>query len=644
MLSNPVKYAILGLGKFLSIGYIKAIMKVEEWCGVNQKAIETKAVDAVRDIIVESDYLDQFISDNDKEPSWDGFVYVYSNKNKKKSNLIGRVSVQVKGTQRKIAKNTPYIKDSVSTADLRNYLNEGGAFYFVVHISIDGKEKRIFYEDLLPVKIMRILSNVKNQTTVTLKFKPFPTDIPLITGLFNSFLQHKKKQVILNDLKEIPRIEDLQKSGVLNQITFTTAGSQKYKDPIEAVLNDEVYVYATLVGSDAHHPVDLLDGKFERVVSYNIDTSISVNGISYYDKYTINRTANDVSLKLGKSVTITFPYPLKSFADGKTKINYTPADSLRERIIDFKFWIEAVKSESIEFNRTAFQFSLDCKPSVNAWEDEFNFWNKAVQVLDILNISDDISIKSLSEFDYRELQTLINVFVNKQPVNLRKDLPFNYVLSLCGLKIALIHMKSENDENNSTIEDYFSNNFVFGYTLKDDPKKFEHFIPPFAVLDNDAWGTISNINFEDIVPSFEKLLEKHNDSNLFYVANDTLLAMLLAYDKTRKKQLLEASIQLSIWVKDNCPSEVLCGNTRLINSLQSYKRIRNLDESERILLYVIADDSSLDSQIRIGAFLLLGNQDVAKFHFEKLDALIKSDFIERPIYHFMDSTQINESK
>ena len=44
--------------------------------GMNQKTIETLSVNAVRDSIVISKFLDQYIPDNDKEPFWDGAVYV----------------------------------------------------------------------------------------------------------------------------------------------------------------------------------------------------------------------------------------------------------------------------------------------------------------------------------------------------------------------------------------------------------------------------------------------------------------------------------------------------------------------------------------------------------------------------------------
>jgi len=43
-------------------------------------AVEQYAVDAVRDCINFSDHLSPFVSDDDKEPSWDGHIYIYGSK------------------------------------------------------------------------------------------------------------------------------------------------------------------------------------------------------------------------------------------------------------------------------------------------------------------------------------------------------------------------------------------------------------------------------------------------------------------------------------------------------------------------------------------------------------------------------------
>ena len=76
---------------------------------MDRKAIETLSVNAVRDSVVVSDFLDQFIADNDKEPTWDGFVYIYSDKSKKKEKLKGRLPVQIKGTE-----NDDFSKEEIS--------------------------------------------------------------------------------------------------------------------------------------------------------------------------------------------------------------------------------------------------------------------------------------------------------------------------------------------------------------------------------------------------------------------------------------------------------------------------------------------------------------------------------------------------
>lgn len=59
---------------------------------------ETLGVGAVERLIARTDYLEAFINKNDKEPSWDGYIYAYHNTGSHpKSDMVGRISVQVKG-------------------------------------------------------------------------------------------------------------------------------------------------------------------------------------------------------------------------------------------------------------------------------------------------------------------------------------------------------------------------------------------------------------------------------------------------------------------------------------------------------------------------------------------------------------------
>ena len=54
------------------------------------KQIEELATNAVRKSLLCCNYLSPYINDNDKEPSWDGNVYLYSAESQKSVTLLQR--------------------------------------------------------------------------------------------------------------------------------------------------------------------------------------------------------------------------------------------------------------------------------------------------------------------------------------------------------------------------------------------------------------------------------------------------------------------------------------------------------------------------------------------------------------------------
>ena len=68
---------------------------------MTSKDIEEGAILALKKYIQGSDVISQHISDNDKEPFWDGHLYLYAKDDKAKNSFIGRVPVQLKGKEMK---------------------------------------------------------------------------------------------------------------------------------------------------------------------------------------------------------------------------------------------------------------------------------------------------------------------------------------------------------------------------------------------------------------------------------------------------------------------------------------------------------------------------------------------------------------
>ena len=165
---------------------------------MDKKAIEQAAVGAVKNSIGVCDFLSAFIADNDKEPSWDGHVYIYKNKNKKKKEIKGRVAVQIKGTE-----NNNFSKSEISfpvlLSDLNNYLNNGGAVFFVVYVKSDGNELlgQIYYATLSPIEIRVLLFEASNQKTKSITLKKFPKNSNEKTMILLNFFSGDIKLVFL---------------------------------------------------------------------------------------------------------------------------------------------------------------------------------------------------------------------------------------------------------------------------------------------------------------------------------------------------------------------------------------------------------------------------------------------------------------
>ena len=156
--------------------------------------IETLSANAVENSCAKTQYLTASLRKRDKEPSWDGEIYIYNDKRKKKEDIEKTVKVQIKGTTRKknLTKNglSFYMNDSNMT-DLKNYLNNGGCLFFVVYIDEENdSECTIYYIELLPSKIKRIISNGRK----TLHLNKFPSNNEKKLKILRHFATHSTRR------------------------------------------------------------------------------------------------------------------------------------------------------------------------------------------------------------------------------------------------------------------------------------------------------------------------------------------------------------------------------------------------------------------------------------------------------------------
>lgn len=593
--------------------------------GLDKKAIETLSVNAVRNSVVTSEFLDQYIPDNDKEPSWDGFVYIYGNKSKKKSNLRGRMAVQVKGKECSDLSNKS-ITFQMSVTDLKNYLYDGGCILFVVYISNSGIATKIYYAELTPLKLRHLLEHSKSQRTKSVHLKEFPSDNNKKATIFLNCLQNCQKQASFKEGKLLS-LEELKKQGVLENIVipFASVGND---DPQMALINNEVYIYAQIKGSSIPHPIDAIPEDIH--TQQIIDAPITIDGKLFYTEYSVVKSADGITLHYGESLTIKF-----SDDNHLCKFNYKNSNKIRVLAKDLDFMLTYLDKGYFEVNNIRFPFSFNGMNiknyEIKRERENLIFAKKVVQVLDLLGCTDDININDLSDEESRNLNRLVTAFLDKKPIRgLKADLPYISCITIGKLKFA-VYLKRCQESGTYEIYDFFKTDLSVVLMNKKKRKKFP--VSQFSILSENDFLTLSNIDFDVLLPSFQK--NEHNSVTINR-ANWFLLDLLNAYDKangSRKDKLLKTCKDFSNWLS-KFPKEYLDYQVRTLNRLQTIKRYRDFTIDEISTLYTLVEGKDTREECRVGAYLLLDQQQAAKIHFDKLSEEEQNNFKTYPIYHF----------
>lgn len=144
----------------------------------------------VRNCFLNVDRVSAEILENDKTECVDGCLKLYSSDKMSVKTLEGDIDVQVKGTTSKRKSDPP--KRRVKVGDLRYYLDHGGVLYFVVYEKDSYNE--VYFAELLPFDIRKLLRDCGNQKTAGVRLRPFPSDPNEVLRILIQVLRDKKNQ------------------------------------------------------------------------------------------------------------------------------------------------------------------------------------------------------------------------------------------------------------------------------------------------------------------------------------------------------------------------------------------------------------------------------------------------------------------
>ena len=590
--------------------------------------LEKIATASVKTSISMTDVLSPFINDGEKEPSWDGNIYIYSNKDKKKDG-IKKVPVQVKGKYNNdFSKET--IKFPVAVIDLENYLNDGGVIFFVVLIGNNGLDTKIYYSCLLPVKLRSILDNNIKKKKRSIELKPFPDDNLKKVSVLLNFYDHRQKQTSFVN-SELQSLDELDKQGVLEGISLsvTNYGCSK-TDTYNQLFRDDVYMYANIRGSAVLQP--LMEIPMDLNIEETIEAEVSVNGVVYYSQFQIIRSKDKVILAIGESFTIS-----KSEEKSVFTIKFEQTPILKNQVIDLEFILALHEYKQFEIGGHILPINFEKlinEENVGKLQQNLEYCHNLMRVLGIFKLDTEIDMNNLSEKDYHTNDQMIKGLLNNEPITgLKDNLPFVIRLNYLCTKV-VVGLQKEDVPNTYRISDYFSEPHILLYREGDEIYKTSK----YDFLKSDDFLEIRNLDYDDIFQSYQELSD---EKNIFVRANCMLMQLIAAYDDSgdTRMDILDTAYKFAEWLYNaDIGESELEPEIRILNLYQVLKRRGELSKAQKRKLFEIAEDQNLCKEIRIGANLLLDNQIVAGILFEGLSDDLKENFREFLFFRFWKET------
>lgn len=584
-------------------------------------------------LISRTNRLQSFVHDGDREPHWDGSVHVFSGAEKRETQSIGRVPVQVKGISKKrFHTKNPVFEARIS--DLTQYLEEGGAIYVVGAISASGVCE-LFYQSLLPYDLKKLLKNIEgNQRSKNIRLIRLPTNPEVLENLFCAFLHDRKAQLSLINSPDAFTLEQLQESNRISEVQLSidyVDFNGKYPTP-GLTIQYPHYLYASFNGA-SKVPVARMDELYLESEHRVINEPVSCGGKTFYDSYEGTLREQQCEIQVGKG----FRYVVSS-AEETCDANFRAVGTMMERIHAASFMLTAIENHGFYAGSQFFALDGPIRGESTVKNQLTDFVRQLSDVqsgLRKVGYAGNLNMDNISPEEWKYIRKFALDILNDTPVSLTFDPSFEKIagkqsriaiLSVASLKIALICRPVG--------EGKFQCESLFYARPELEIDGIRSPVLPYFLIDPENLISADNLDYQEMIASFDIAVYNQFSSNR---GVQLLLAFLKSYDDSGKQEQLQVADKLSSWLlKNNSDTP---DPMHLLNRYQTILRQRSLFEREIEDILEVAESSDTLEQNKIGAYLLLGNHSAAKIHLNRLSDDEKREFMSFPIFHFFQEKE-----
>ena len=600
---------------------------------IDTKAIEEKALNHFKSFIEDSKVISQFIADNDKEPCWDGHLYLYADGIRDKEHLQGRVPIQIKGTEvgRFVTKKWKF---KLEKAELKAYLEEP-TFFIVCQVKKDSKERMLFFRELLPDLVNKLLRDMgKNATRMTL-FHPLTEDLKEFEDQLMVFLSNSKKMISFAHSKLLSMEEALKKA--IKDFSFIAPS--KYTDRLQLMKylsTHSSYIYAKISKElDVDMPLSNGPGRF--IFQRDDDGEVRVGDKVYFKGYHNEIKDGRIIIKIGNVMTINMPMDNTDVEQATVKLT-TKAKYLKESINEAEFGVALNDTGVLSVGMLNLQMRVHEKEYVEELRQKLIRWKELDNVLEKLHVTKPFDLTAITDDQGKLIDLLIETVGNGNMVNLPGQETTLLLLEIGNIKLLL--WCAVGKDGMCAIGDFFDRSIRIAYKISEDETIN---VSPYSYLQLDKlWEKVDNIDFDNIISSAEEAARQHK--YCYMMSNYDVLAMITAADaleKTdveRSKKLLEEALKLNDWLIGKEPKDEM-RPLHIINKMQIMKRQRELTADERQMLEDMLNDEFAEDMVKAGVYLLLDRQEEFQQLFETMQEDEKKSLKEFPIWRFVRESE-----
>ena len=588
----------------------------------DSKAIEDKAVFEVIRFFEDSKTVATFVSNNDKEPFFDGHLYLYRNGKRDNSHYIGRIAVQVKG------KDLGEFNDGVFSypiemIDLNAYLRVGIAYFVVQEVR---RKKRLYYKLLTPIELRKIITEKSGQNYVSVRLKrATDRDVKKVEIELIEFERNCRKQVSFADSKPL-KFEELEMNGI-HSFSFDVIGNSKKEPFYFTITKKPVFIYAN-INDKIQAPIG--SGPANITLKRDVTEPVTIRGKVFFSHYLSTIEKGVLTINVADCLMLSFPpNELKKVVTANFKLG---AKMLKDAIREAEFLLALQKEREVTICKVTISLPFpEEHPMMEGLDKQLKAWYALDNTLVKLGCNKDMDLSLIEKSNETTIDILVDMIGKGRSHSLNNvSLGLNYVL-LANLNIWLFISKTPDGKHH--IKSFFDKSLDIKASYQYPDGIFEESF--FSWFDKKKLLECDNFPYDDVISSYENL--KAVNPHAYERENLFLLELISAYDEIengeKKDRMYAAAMKISQWLIDNDKAEYKIQN--LLNRYQLLKRYPGLTDDDKKDLRSLLLDNNNNLEVSYAISLLLDDKLSYEYYWEKMNKELQEAYKKKmPIMKF----------